>query len=106
MQDLNYLESPENKRDVTLILGSLGFYKTFIEKLHVDSKFFYEITKNDVPIEWTKEHEKLFQNIEDRIGEETPKKSSCTKSRSLSTLILLALVPDQFYYKSLQIENV
>ena len=37
----------------------------------MDSKPFYDLLRNDVPLEWTEEHEKLFQNIKDRIGEET-----------------------------------
>ena len=53
------------------ILGSLGFDSTFIKNLHVDSKLFYELLKHDVPFKWTKEHEKFFQNIKDRISEET-----------------------------------
>ena len=71
VQDQKNLKSPENKRDVTRILGSLGFYITFIKKLHVDSKTFYERLRDDVPFKWTKEHEKRFQNIKDRISEET-----------------------------------
>ena len=41
VQDLKNLKSPENKRDVIRILGSLGFYSTFIKYLHVDSKPFH-----------------------------------------------------------------
>ena len=37
----------------------------------MDSKPFFELLKDDVPLKWTKEHEKLFQNIKDRISEET-----------------------------------
>ena len=53
------------------ILGSLGFYSTLIKNLHVGSQPFYEFLKDDVPCKWTKEHEKIFQNIKHRIGEET-----------------------------------
>ena len=53
------------------ILGSLCFYSTFIKNLHVDSKPFYEHLRSDVPFEWTKEHQKLFQNIKDKKSEET-----------------------------------
>ena len=53
------------------VLGSLGFYSKIIKKLHVDSKPFYELLKDDVPFKWTKEHENLFHNIKDRISEET-----------------------------------
>ena len=37
----------------------------------MDSKPFYELLRDDVPFKWTKEHGKLFQNIKDRISEET-----------------------------------
>ena len=71
IQELKNLKSRENKNDVMRILGSLVFYSTFIKNLHVDSKLFYQLLKDDVPFKWTKEHEKFFQNIEDRISEET-----------------------------------
>ena len=71
VQDLKNLKSPENKRDVMRISGSSGFYPTFIKNLNVDSKPLYDLLKDDVPFKWTKEHEKLFQNIKDRISEET-----------------------------------
>ena len=59
-------------KDVMRVLGSLGFYSTIITKnLHVDSKFFYELLRDDVPFKWTKEHEELFRNIKDKISEET-----------------------------------
>ena len=71
VQDLKNLKIPEHKRDVMRILGSLSFYSIFIKNLHMDSKPYYELLKDDVPFEWTKEHAKLFQNIKDRISEET-----------------------------------
>ena len=70
-QDLKDLKSPENKRDVMRVLGSLGFYSTFIKNLLVDSRPFYKLLRDDVPFKWTKEHEELFRNIRDRISEET-----------------------------------
>ena len=39
--------------------------------MHVDSKPFYELLKDDLPFKWTNEHGKFFQKIEDRINEET-----------------------------------
>ena len=53
------------------ILGSLGFYSTFIKNLHVDSKLFYEILRDDVPFKRTKEHEEFFRIIKERNSEET-----------------------------------
>ena len=69
---LGNLKSPENKRDVMNILGSLSFYSTFIKSLHVDSKPFHELLRDDVPFKWTREHEKLFQNNKDKINEKIP----------------------------------
>ena len=71
VEDLKNMKSPENRRVVMRILGSLGFYSIFIKDLHVDSKPFDEILRDDVPFKWTRELEKLFQNIRDRISEET-----------------------------------
>ena len=71
VHDLKNLKSSENKRDVMRILGSLGFRSTFIKNLHVVSKPFCELLKDDVPFKWTKGHEKLFQNMKDRFSEET-----------------------------------
>ena len=48
-----------------------GFYSTFIKNSHVDSKPFYEFLRDEVLFKWTRKHEKLFQNIKDRISEET-----------------------------------
>ena len=53
VHDLKDLKSPENKRDVMSVHGSLGFYSTFIKNLHVDSKPFYELLRDDVPFKWT-----------------------------------------------------
>ena len=53
VQDLEALKSPENKRVVMRVLGNLGFYSTFIKNLHVNSKPFYELLRDDVPFKWT-----------------------------------------------------
>ena len=37
----------------------------------MNSKSFYELLRDDVPFEWTKEHEKLLQNFKHRLSEET-----------------------------------
>ena len=42
-----------------------------MEYLQVDSKPFYELLRDDVQFDWRKEHEKLFQNIKDRIRKKT-----------------------------------
>ena len=52
------------------ILGSLAFYSTFINNLHVDSKPFNELFREDALLKWTKKCEKLFETIKDRTSEE------------------------------------
>ena len=69
--DLKALKSPENKRDVLRVLGCLGFYSMYIKNLHVDCKPFYELAKTETKFEWTAEHENLFNEIKDRISEDT-----------------------------------
>ena len=71
VQEIKNLKSLENKRDRMRILGSLDFYSTFIKNLQVDSKPFYELLRDDVLFKWTTGHEELFQNIKDKISEET-----------------------------------
>ena len=63
VQDLKNFKNPENKTDVVRMLGCLGFHRTFIKNLHVDSKPFYELLRDDIPFKWRKEHEILFQDI-------------------------------------------
>ena len=69
--DLKSLKSPENKRDVMRVLGCLGFYSRFIKKLHVDCKPFYDLTRTENNLVWKAEHEKLFNDIKNRITEDT-----------------------------------
>ena len=69
--DLKALKSPENKRDVMRVLGCLGFYSMYIKNLHVDCKPFYDLTRTETKFVWTTEHEKLFNDIKNRISEDT-----------------------------------
>ena len=43
----------------------------YSENLHVDSKLFYELMEDAVPLKWTREHKKLLQNNKGRNSEET-----------------------------------
>ena len=61
-------KSPENKRDVMRVLGCLRFYGRYIKNLHVDPKPFHELTRDNVPFEWTTEHDILSNELKDRIG--------------------------------------
>ena len=69
--DLKALKLLENKRDVMRVLGCLGFYSMYIKNLHVDGKPFYDLTPTETKFVWTTEHEKLFNDIKDSIGEDT-----------------------------------
>ena len=53
------------------ILGCLGFYSCYIKNLHVDSQQFYELIKNTAPFKWTEQHETLFNQIQEKISEDT-----------------------------------
>ena len=106
VQDLKNLKNPEKKRDVMRVLGTLGFYSTFLKNLHVHSKPFYDLLKDDVPFKWTKDHENVFQNIEKRITEETILAVPNPKYRSIFILTHRALVLGPSWYKSFQVENV
>ena len=43
----------------------------FIKNLHVDCKPFYDLTRTETKFVWTTEQEKLFNDIKDRISEDT-----------------------------------
>ena len=47
VDDLKALKLPEIKRDVMRVLGCFGFYSMYIKNLHVDSKPFYDLIRND-----------------------------------------------------------
>ena len=42
-----------------------------IKNLHVDCKPFYDLTRTETKFIWTIEHEKLSDDIKDRISEDT-----------------------------------
>ena len=69
--DLKNCKSPESKQDVMKVPGCLGLYSCYIKNLHVDSQPLYDFIKDSTPLHWTREHEKLFQSIKDRISEDT-----------------------------------
>ena len=41
------------------------------QELHVDSQPFYELIKDTTPFKWTEQHETLFNQIKERISEDT-----------------------------------
>ena len=46
VKDLKNPKSPESKRDDMKVLGCLGFHSWYIKNLHVDSKPFYDLTRD------------------------------------------------------------
>ena len=71
VKDLKNSKSPDCKLDVMKVLGCLGFYSCSIKNLYVNSQPFYDLIKDSTSFHCTKEHEKLFQAIKDRISEDT-----------------------------------
>ena len=63
VKDLKSLKSPEFKRDVMKVLGSLGIYSCYIKNLHVDSKLFYNLITDSTSLHWTEENENFFQTL-------------------------------------------
>ena len=106
VQDLKNLKSPENKRDVMRILGSLGFYSAFIKILHVNSKPFYELLRDDVPFKWTNKHEKLFRTSKTELVKKLFLLYPIPGTHFIFMLIHPALVLDPSWYKSFQVKNV
>ena len=92
-----YLKSPENKRGVLRVFRSSSFYSTFIKILHVVRKPFYELFTDDVPFNWTREHEKFFEN---RITEKSLLAEPNAKYLLCIMLIHPASVLDPSWYKS------
>ena len=43
----------------------------YIKNLHVDCKPFYDLTRKETKFVWTTEHEKLLDDIKDRVSEDT-----------------------------------
>ena len=106
VQDLKDLKSPENKRDVMRVLGSFGFYSTLIENLHVDSKPFYELLRDDVPFKWTKEQKNFFGTLKTELVKKLFLLCPILNTRSIFMLTHPALVLDPSWYKNFQVENI
>ena len=53
------------------LLGCLRNYSGYIKNLHVDSQPFYELIRDTTPFKWTEKHEKPFQEIKEKISEDT-----------------------------------
>ena len=69
-KDSKIFKSPESKRDVMKVLGSVGFYSCCVRNHHVDNQPFYDLIKDLTPFHWSHNNEKLFQSIKDRVSED------------------------------------
>ena len=63
--------SPTGKVALMSFIGALNFYTTFIEKLHINLKPFYDLLHENTPWKWTDEHESLFQKFKMSLTSET-----------------------------------
>ena len=70
------------------VLGCLGFRSCYIKDLDVDSQLFYEQIKDITPIKWTEQREALFNQIKERISEDTLLAVPSTEYLFISTLTL------------------
>ena len=57
---------PKEKKDVMQFLGSVNFYSSFVEKLHINLKPLYTFLHDDVKFQWTPELEKYFKTLKTR----------------------------------------
>ena len=60
---IHKIPSPTGKVALMSFIGALNFYTTFIEKLHINLKPFYDLLHEITPWKWTDEHEQLFQKL-------------------------------------------
>ena len=81
--------------NVTLIEFVRAFDSELNRDLHVSSTepYIYSLTQI-IPFKWTREHEKLFQNNKTGLVKKLFWLYQIQSTRSISTLILLALLPD------------
>ena len=68
---LKELKAPTTKKEMLRVIGAFGFYSKYIKNLHVDCKPFFTLIRNDTKFEWTTEHQKLFDDIKNRITADT-----------------------------------
>ena len=56
------IPSPTGKVALKSFIGALDFHKKFTEKLHVNPNCFHNLLNENIPWNWTSEHELFFQN--------------------------------------------
>ena len=65
------MPSPTGKVALMSFIGAINFYTKFIEKLHINHKPFYDLLHENTPLNWTDEHEGLFQKLKMSVTSET-----------------------------------
>jgi hypothetical protein len=68
---LKEMKTPCNKKDVMRVIGCFNFYSKYIKNLYVDCKPLFELTRNNVKFEWTEIHDKIFNDIKDKLTADT-----------------------------------
>jgi hypothetical protein len=61
------LKAPTDKSGVRSILGSINFYLKYIENSSQKLEPLHQLLRKNVPFEWTKECENVFQTIKDYL---------------------------------------
>ena len=60
---IHTIPSPASKVALMSFIGALNFYTKFIEKLHINSKPFYDLLHENTSWSWTTEHEALLHKM-------------------------------------------
>ena len=68
---IHKIPSPTGKVALMSFIGALNFYTKHIEKLHINSKPFYDLLHENTPWKWTDEHETLFHKLKKSLTAET-----------------------------------
>ena len=63
IEAIKRIPSPKEKKDVMQFLGSVNFYSTFIEKLHINLKPLYTLLHDGVKFQGTPELEKFSKKL-------------------------------------------
>ena len=71
IEAIKRISLPKEKKVVMQFLGSVNFYSKLIEKLHINLKPLYTLLHDDGKFQWTPKFEKIFQDVKDKMTEES-----------------------------------
>ena len=63
-------KTPENLKEVQVVLGFCNFYRRFCEDMAEIAQPLTELTKKNEPFVWTKVHDEAFEKLKDRFSRE------------------------------------